>query len=64
MLDADRFRGCLLGLATGDALGTTLEFKRPGTFEPIADMEGGGRSTSSPDNGRTTHRWRCAWPRA
>ena len=37
-----RFRGCLLGLAAGDALGTTLEFKRPGTFEPIDDMIGGG----------------------
>ena len=38
----DRFRGCLLGLATGDALGTTLEFKPPGSFEPITDMVGGG----------------------
>lgn len=38
----DRFRGCLLGLAAGDALGTTLEFKPPGSFEPICDMEGGG----------------------
>ena len=38
----DRFRGCLLGLATGDALGTTLEFKTPGTFQPIDDMVGGG----------------------
>ena len=38
----DRYRGALLGLATGDALGTTLEFSRPGTFEPIDDMEGGG----------------------
>ncbi|GAH50197.1 unnamed protein product, partial [marine sediment metagenome] len=38
----DRFRGCLIGLAAGDALGATLEFKRPGTFEPIQDMAGGG----------------------
>ena len=38
----DRFRGCLLGLATGDALGTTLEFTRPGAFQPIDDMIGGG----------------------
>ena len=38
----DRFRGCLLGLAAGDALGTTLEFKAPGTFRPIDDMVGGG----------------------
>ena len=38
----DRSRGCLLGLAAGDALGTTLEFEPPGTFEPIDDMVGGG----------------------
>ena len=38
----DRFRGSLLGLAAGDALGTTLEFKAPGTFHPIDDMVGGG----------------------
>ena len=38
----DRFRGCLLGLAAGDALGVTLEFKPPGTFQPIDDMIGGG----------------------
>lgn len=38
----DRYRGCLLGLAVGDAVGTTLEFKTPGSFDPIADMVGGG----------------------
>jgi ADP-ribosyl-[dinitrogen reductase] hydrolase len=38
----DRFRGCLLGLAVGDAVGTTLEFKVPGSFKPIHDMIGGG----------------------
>ena len=32
MRDRDRFRGCLLGLATGDAVGTTVEFRRRGTF--------------------------------
>ncbi|MCC4588899.1 ADP-ribosylglycohydrolase family protein [Xanthomonas sp. NCPPB 1067] len=37
-----RFRGCLLGLAAGDALGTTLEFRPPGSFTPIDDMCGGG----------------------
>ena len=40
--EIDRYRGCLLGLAAGDALGTTLEFRRPGSFEPIDDMVGGG----------------------
>jgi ADP-ribosylglycohydrolase len=29
-------------LAVGDAVGTTLEFKPPGTFKPITDMIGGG----------------------
>jgi ADP-ribosylglycohydrolase len=38
----DRHRGCLLGLSTGDALGTTLEFRPPGSFEPITDIIGGG----------------------
>ena len=38
----DRYRGCLLGLAAGDAVGTTLEFKPPGSFKPIRDMVGGG----------------------
>ena len=38
----DRFLGCLLGLAVGDAVGTTLEFKPRGSFRPITDMTGGG----------------------
>lgn len=38
----ERYRGALLGLAAGDAVGTTLEFKPPGTFTPIDDMVGGG----------------------
>lgn len=32
----------MLGLAVGDALGTTLEFRPAGTFTPIDDMVGGG----------------------
>ena len=38
----DRYVGALLGLAVGDALGTTLEFTAPGSFRPIDDMVGGG----------------------
>ncbi|ALI98088.1 ADP-ribosylglycohydrolase family protein [Rufibacter tibetensis] len=38
----ERFKGSLLGLAAGDALGTTLEFTQPGDFEPLTDMVGGG----------------------
>ena len=37
-----RYRGSLLGLAAGDALGTTVEFAPRGTFQPIEDMVGGG----------------------
>lgn len=38
----DRARGCLLGLAIGDAIGTTVEFKPRGSFTPMTDMVGGG----------------------
>lgn len=38
----DRYRGSLLGLAVGDAVGTTLEFRAPGSFAPLDDMIGGG----------------------
>jgi ADP-ribosylglycohydrolase len=53
----NRYRGCLLGLAVGDALGTTLEFKEPGTFESIADIEGGGPFGLKLASGQTTHRF-------
>ncbi|RAW15221.1 ADP-ribosylglycohydrolase family protein [Paenibacillus taichungensis] len=42
MLHKDRFQGCFIGLAAGDALGTTVEFSSPGTFEPVIDIVGGG----------------------
>lgn len=38
----ERYRGALLGMAVADAVGTTLEFKPPGSFTPIDDMAGGG----------------------
>ncbi len=37
-----RIRGSLLGLAVGDALGTTVEFKPRGSFAPLTDIVGGG----------------------
>ena len=37
-----RARGALVGLAVGDALGTTNEFKVVGTFTPSTGMVGGG----------------------
>jgi ADP-ribosyl-[dinitrogen reductase] hydrolase len=38
----DRYVGCLVGLACGDAIGTTVESKPRGSFEPVTDMIGGG----------------------
>ena len=38
----DRARGALLGLAVGDALGTTLEFSRRDQHPHHAEMTGGG----------------------
>src|ERR1700722_16030612 len=42
MGEQKRVRGAMLGMACGDALGTTLEFRAPGTFAPIDDIVGGG----------------------
>ncbi len=42
MDERDRFRGCLLGLACGDAVGTAVEFTARGKFTPLTDMVGGG----------------------
>lgn len=39
---SNRFRGCLLGLAIGDAIGTTVEFQPRGTFPLVIDMIGKG----------------------
>ena len=38
----DRCAGSLVGLACGDAVGTTVEFRSRGTFAPVTDMVGGG----------------------
>jgi ADP-ribosyl-[dinitrogen reductase] hydrolase len=38
----DRIRGALLGLAVGDAVGTSVEFKPRGSFASVTDMTGGG----------------------
>ena len=42
MSKTDRFRGALLGLAVGDAVGMPFEFRAPGTFPTVTDMVGGG----------------------
>ena len=41
-LRRDRALGALLGLACGDAVGTTVEFEARGSFAPVTDMVGGG----------------------
>ena len=38
----DRAKGCLIGLAIGDALGAPAEFSDKGTFEPITNYRDGG----------------------
>jgi ADP-ribosyl-[dinitrogen reductase] hydrolase len=37
----DRRRGCLIGLAVGDALGAAVEFRSPGSFESVSDCRTG-----------------------
>ncbi|VAW70164.1 ADP-ribosylglycohydrolase family protein [hydrothermal vent metagenome] len=37
-----RYYGCLWGLACGDALGTAVEFRKPGSFIHLTDIVGGG----------------------
>ena len=38
----DRKRGALLGLAVGDAMGASIEFRAPGSFEPVKGYRAGG----------------------
>jgi ADP-ribosyl-[dinitrogen reductase] hydrolase len=38
----ERYLGALLGLACGDAIGTTVEFSPRGSFASVTDMVGGG----------------------
>jgi len=38
----ERYTGTMFGLAVGDAIGTTLEFRKRGSYTPITDMVGGG----------------------
>ena len=38
----DRAVGAFIGLAVGDALGTSVEFMSRGNFVPVTGMRGGG----------------------
>lgn len=42
MDELQRYRGSLLGLAACDALGAPVEFKPPGSFQPVTEMVAGG----------------------
>jgi hypothetical protein len=55
---AGRVIGSLVGLACGDAVGTPLEFMRPGSFTPITDM---GHFHCCRGNGLMTPPWPCVW---
>jgi hypothetical protein len=44
----ERFHGCLLGLACGDALGATLQFRASNQFPQVTDMLGGGHWSLQP----------------
>jgi ADP-ribosylglycohydrolase len=44
----DRQRGALIGLAVGDALGAAVEFKPPGSFEPVKGYRDGGAHDLDP----------------
>ena len=48
MMSTDRQRGCLIGLAVGDALGAAVEFKSPGSFEPVTGYRAGGPHRLAP----------------
>jgi len=38
----ERFQGALLGLAVGDALAAHTQFRKPGSFQAVGDLLGGG----------------------
>ncbi len=44
----ERYRGCLLGLAVGDALGAPVKSRQPGTFRSVRGMVGGGPHNLKP----------------
>ena len=41
-MSIDKYKGCLVGLAVGDALGTTLEFQPRDAAPKVTEMIGGG----------------------
>lgn len=41
-MNLDKYKGAMFGMACGDSLGTTVEFKARGTFTPMTTIVGGG----------------------
>lgn len=41
--NVSRLKGCMFGLAIGDAMGAPVEFKKRGTFKPISEYRSGGK---------------------
>lgn len=58
----ERYRGSRLGLAAGDALGSTLEFSPPEIVPPalLRKWWEAALLISRPGNGKMIHRWRSA----
>jgi len=48
VIDRNRQRGMLVGLAVGDALGAAVEFAPPGTFAPVTGYRAGGPHRLAP----------------
>jgi len=42
-IQSNRLKGCMLGLAIGDAMGAPVEFMKRGTFEPVTGYRSGGK---------------------
>ncbi len=54
LLILDKAQGAMVGLALGDALGTSLEFRAKDSYTPLVDIVGGGHFIYSRVNGRMT----------
>jgi hypothetical protein len=63
----ERYRGCLLGFASGDVLGSTLEFQEPGSFGANAVSAPASRIAGVPGRPSSSSRIMAVapgdWPR-
>ena len=61
MQQIERYRGSLLGLAVGDALGTTLEFHRLERLLLLTIWLAAALFDCNRASGRTILRWHFVW---